>query len=124
MSSAIIEKRFSCLVNTSLHLFTNCSFSKPLHSYGACRRGRTKAMNRNQAESSNTRTKQVLFLCRPDSLAVYSTHTKDPLMKRIVVAGLLSTAIPLAALAALKQNDAAPTFTAQASLAGKTFQYS
>lgn len=45
-------------------------------------------------------------------------------MKRLVVVGLLSTAIPLAALAALKQSDTAPTFTAQASLAGKTFQYS
>jgi thioredoxin-dependent peroxiredoxin len=45
-------------------------------------------------------------------------------MKRLVVAGLLSTVIPLAALAALKAEDAAPVFTAQASLAGKTFQYS
>ena len=45
-------------------------------------------------------------------------------MKRLVVAGLLSTVIPLAAVAALKQSDAAPAFTAQASLAGKTFQYS
>src|SRR5580658_6894671 len=45
-------------------------------------------------------------------------------MKRSVVVGLLSTVIPLAAVAALKQNDAAPAFTAQASLAGKTFQYS
>jgi peroxiredoxin Q/BCP len=45
-------------------------------------------------------------------------------MKRLVVAGLLSTVIPLAALAALKAQDAAPVFTAQASLAGKTFQYS
>jgi peroxiredoxin Q/BCP len=45
-------------------------------------------------------------------------------MKRIVVAGLLSTVIPLAALAALKADDTAPVFTTQASLAGKTFQYS
>jgi peroxiredoxin Q/BCP len=45
-------------------------------------------------------------------------------MKRSVVAGLLSAVIPLAAVAALKANDAAPAFTAEASLAGKAFQYS
>lgn len=45
-------------------------------------------------------------------------------MKRLVVGALVSSFIPLAALAALKANDTAPTFTAQASLAGKTFQYS
>ena len=45
-------------------------------------------------------------------------------MKRSIIVGLLSSAIPLAGIAALKANDAAPTFTAPASLAGKTFQYS
>jgi peroxiredoxin Q/BCP len=45
-------------------------------------------------------------------------------MKRAIVVGLLSSAIPLAAIAALKATDAAPAFTAQASLAGKSFQYS
>jgi peroxiredoxin Q/BCP len=45
-------------------------------------------------------------------------------MKRSIIVGLLSSAIPLAGLAALKANDSAPAFTAQASLAGKTFQYS
>jgi peroxiredoxin len=45
-------------------------------------------------------------------------------MKRSIIVGLVSSAIPLAGVAALKANDVAPTFTAQASLAGKTFQYS
>jgi thioredoxin-dependent peroxiredoxin len=45
-------------------------------------------------------------------------------MKPSVVVGLLSTLIPLAAVAALKAEDTAPAFTAQASLAGKAFQYS
>lgn len=45
-------------------------------------------------------------------------------MKRILLAGLLSTAIVLPALAALKQGDAAPDFKAQASLDGKEFTFS
>jgi len=45
-------------------------------------------------------------------------------MKRIMIAGLLSSVIPLAAIAALKEHDPAPAFTAPASLAGKAFQYS
>jgi thioredoxin-dependent peroxiredoxin len=45
-------------------------------------------------------------------------------MKRLIVAGLLTALAPLATMAALKANDAAPAFTAQASLAGKAFQYS
>jgi peroxiredoxin Q/BCP len=44
--------------------------------------------------------------------------------KQSIIIGLLSSAIPLAAVAALKANDAAPAFTAQASIAGKAFQYS
>jgi peroxiredoxin len=44
-------------------------------------------------------------------------------MKRIILASVLSLAT-LPALAALKAGDSAPEFNAQASLAGKTFQYS
>jgi len=43
-------------------------------------------------------------------------------MKRLI--GLLSLAIALPALAALKTGDAAPDFKAPASLAGKTFSFS
>jgi thioredoxin-dependent peroxiredoxin len=45
-------------------------------------------------------------------------------MKRLMLVGVLSSAIPLVAVAALKASDTAPAFTAQASLAGKAFQYS
>lgn len=45
-------------------------------------------------------------------------------MKYPVLAALLTTAFALPVLAALKQGDAAPDFSAQASLAGKTFGYS
>lgn len=45
-------------------------------------------------------------------------------MKRLLLSCLVSTAICLPALAALKQGDAAPSFTAQASLAGKEFKFS
>jgi peroxiredoxin Q/BCP len=45
-------------------------------------------------------------------------------MKSLVLVGLLSSAVPLAAVAALKASDAAPNFTAPASLAGKAFQFS
>jgi peroxiredoxin Q/BCP len=45
-------------------------------------------------------------------------------MKYPALAVLLATALVLPALAALKQGDAAPDFSAQASLAGKTFAFS
>jgi thioredoxin-dependent peroxiredoxin len=45
-------------------------------------------------------------------------------MKRPIIAVLLATAVTLPAFAALKQGDAAPEFSAQASLAGKTFAFS
>ena len=45
-------------------------------------------------------------------------------MKRILLSCLISTAICLPALAALKDGDSAPDFTAQASLAGKEFKFS
>jgi peroxiredoxin Q/BCP len=45
-------------------------------------------------------------------------------MKRLLLSCLISTAICLPAVAALKDGDTAPDFTAQASLAGKEFKYS
>ncbi len=45
-------------------------------------------------------------------------------MKRLLLGSVLSAAIALPAAAALKQGDAAPDFTAPASLAGKTFTFS
>jgi peroxiredoxin Q/BCP len=45
-------------------------------------------------------------------------------MKSPILAILLAVAVALPAFAALKQGDAAPDFSAQASLAGKTFAYS
>ena len=45
-------------------------------------------------------------------------------MKKSILAGLLTGLLPLAAFAALKASDTAPNFSAQASLAGKAFQYS
>jgi len=45
-------------------------------------------------------------------------------MKRVLLTCLISTAICLPALAALKDGASAPDFTAQASLAGKEFKYS
>jgi peroxiredoxin len=45
-------------------------------------------------------------------------------MKRVLLTCLISTAICLPALAALKDGDSAPDFTAQASLAGKEFKFS
>ncbi|MDB5977194.1 MAG: bcp [Nevskia sp.] len=45
-------------------------------------------------------------------------------MKRFLLGSLLSATIALPAAAALKQGDAAPDFTAPASLAGKTFTFS
>jgi peroxiredoxin len=45
-------------------------------------------------------------------------------MKRVLLSSLISTVVALPAVAALKEGDAAPNFTAQASLAGKAFQYS
>jgi len=45
-------------------------------------------------------------------------------MKRLVLAAFAMSLATLPALAALKAGDAAPQFAAQASLAGKTFNYS
>jgi peroxiredoxin Q/BCP len=45
-------------------------------------------------------------------------------MKRILLSCLLSTVTVLPAVAALKEGDAAPDFTTEASLAGKAFKYS
>ncbi len=45
-------------------------------------------------------------------------------MKRPIIAVLLATVATLPAFAALKQGDAAPDFSAQASLAGKAFAFS
>ena len=45
-------------------------------------------------------------------------------MKRLLLTCLISTAICLPALAALKDGDKAPDFTTQASLAGKEFKFS
>jgi thioredoxin-dependent peroxiredoxin len=45
-------------------------------------------------------------------------------MKRVLLSCLISAAISLPALAALKAGDSAPDFTAQASLAGKEFKFS
>jgi peroxiredoxin Q/BCP len=45
-------------------------------------------------------------------------------MKRPIMAVLLATVVALPAFAALKQGDAAPDFSAQASLAGKAFAFS
>ncbi len=45
-------------------------------------------------------------------------------MKKFIMGALLSTALALPAIAALKQGDAAPDFSAQASLAGKEFKFS
>ena len=45
-------------------------------------------------------------------------------MKRLLTAVLLSSAIALPALAALKNGDSAPDFSAPASLAGKQFAFS
>jgi thioredoxin-dependent peroxiredoxin len=45
-------------------------------------------------------------------------------VKRFLLTCLVSTAICMPALAALKQGDAAPDFTAKASLAGKEMQFS
>jgi peroxiredoxin len=45
-------------------------------------------------------------------------------MKKLVLAGLASVAVALPLTAALNAGDAAPVFTAQASLAGKEFKFS
>lgn len=45
-------------------------------------------------------------------------------MKRLLLGTLLMSVAALPAMAALKDGDSAPRFTAQASLAGKTFQFS
>ncbi len=45
-------------------------------------------------------------------------------MKHLLLASVLTSFVTLPALAALKAGDAAPQFTAEASLAGKSFNYS
>jgi thioredoxin-dependent peroxiredoxin len=45
-------------------------------------------------------------------------------MKRVLIGALLMSVATLPALAALKQGESAPRFTAEASLAGKTFTFS
>jgi peroxiredoxin len=45
-------------------------------------------------------------------------------MKKLLLAGLAAVAVALPVYAALQKGDAAPTFTARASLAGKEFNYS
>jgi peroxiredoxin len=45
-------------------------------------------------------------------------------MKNVLLGCLLSTAVALPAVAALNAGDAAPTFQAKASMAGKAFDYS
>ena len=45
-------------------------------------------------------------------------------MKRLLIGTLLMSVAALPAMAALKAGDSAPQFTAQASLAGKTFTFS
>jgi peroxiredoxin Q/BCP len=45
-------------------------------------------------------------------------------MNKLLLAGLASAVVALPAAAALKMGDKAPTFSAQASLAGKAFSYS
>lgn len=45
-------------------------------------------------------------------------------MKRVLLGTLLAAAVALPASAALKEGDAAPAFSAQASLAGKAFNFS
>jgi peroxiredoxin len=44
-------------------------------------------------------------------------------MKKLMIAGLASIAVAVPVVAALNKGDAAPMFTAQASLAGKEFKY-
>ena len=51
-------------------------------------------------------------------------HSWSIIMKTPTLAVVLATAVALPAFAALKQGDAAPDFSAQASLAGKAFTYS
>jgi len=45
-------------------------------------------------------------------------------MNRLLLSAILSTAMAYPAMAALKTGDAAPAFKAQASFAGKAFEYS
>src|SRR4029077_11080067 len=61
----------------------------------------------------------VIDRCRRRRILSRSIHMKGP-----IIAALLATAVTLPAFAALKQGDAAPEFSAQASLAGKTFAFS
>lgn len=54
------------------------------------------------------------------------THwiSKEMTLKRLLLTSLMATAICATAFAALNQGDAAPDFSAQASMAGKEFKYS
>jgi len=45
-------------------------------------------------------------------------------MKKLIISALISSFVALPALAALKEGDAAPDFTTQASLAGKAYNFS
>jgi peroxiredoxin Q/BCP len=45
-------------------------------------------------------------------------------MKKLLLASLVSVAVALPVVAALQKGETAPTFSAQASLAGKEFKYS
>ena len=63
------------------------------------------------------RTRRPLRATLAASLEVFD-------MKRLLFGTLLMTVAALPAMAALKAGDAAPKFTAQASLAGKTFTFS
>jgi peroxiredoxin len=51
-------------------------------------------------------------------------HPTEIPMKRLLLTCLVSTAICMPALAALKQGDVAPNFTAKASMAGKELTFS
>jgi peroxiredoxin Q/BCP len=53
----------------------------------------------------------------------YETILRETSMNRLLLAGLLSCAVSVQALAALPTGTAAPTFKTQASLAGKEFTY-
>jgi peroxiredoxin len=65
---------------------------------------------------------------QPRKVAVASNGSATSIevfdMKRLLLGTLLMSVAALPAMAALKDGDSAPRFTAQASLAGKTFQFS
>lgn len=59
-----------------------------------------------------------------DDFAHFPDPQRNPEMKRLLLAALLSNAIALPAVAALKEGDAVVDFKTQASLAGKAFEFS